>query len=81
MEQNKKKRPLKFKRLVERLCEMKWISAVDTDDSKLQYEEFLKSAYGEYKHYCEQENISGKLTTKIIDHSKNCVWLYNSETC
>ena len=30
---------------------MKWISPVDVDDSKLQYEEFFKSANGEYKHY------------------------------
>ena len=47
MVQNKEECPLKFKRLVERLCEMKWISAVDADDSKLQYEEFLKSANSE----------------------------------
>ena len=47
MVQNKEECPLKFKRLVERLCEMKWISVVDVDDSKLQHEKFLKSVKGE----------------------------------
>ena len=34
MIQNKEECPLKFKRVVEKLCEMKWISAGDADDSK-----------------------------------------------
>ena len=51
MVQNKEECPLKFKRLIERFCEMKLISAVDADDSELQYEEFSKFANGEYKHY------------------------------
>ena len=36
MVQNKEECPLKAKRLVERLCEMKWISTVDADDLKMQ---------------------------------------------
>ena len=51
MIQNKEECILKFKRLVEKLCEMKWISAVDADDSKLHYEEFLTSASSEYKNH------------------------------
>ena len=35
MVQNKAECPLKFKGLAETLCEMKWISSVDPDDSKL----------------------------------------------
>ena len=48
---NKEECPLKFKRLIQRLCEMKRISDVDADNSKLQYQEFSKSSNGDYKHY------------------------------
>ena len=74
MVQKKEECSLKLKRLVERLCEMKWISAVDGDDSKLQYEEFSKSANGEYKHYflryCKKNNCLDKLLALYIDGKK-----------
>ena len=51
MIQNKEECILKFKKLVEKICQMNWISAADADDSKLQYEEFLTSASSEYKNH------------------------------
>ena len=70
MIQNKEECILKFKRLVEKLCEMKWISAVDADDSKLQYEEFLTSASSEYKNhfldYCRNKDSIDKFLGLLI---------------
>ena len=49
MIQNKEEEcSLKFQRLAERLCDMKWISAVRADFSKLQNKEFLKSGSRKY---------------------------------
>ena len=74
MVQNKEECPLMFKWLVGRLCEMKWISAVDADYWKLQHEEFLKSANGEYKHYflgyCKKNNRLDKFLGSYIDSKK-----------
>ena len=51
MMQNKEEEcSLKFKRLAERLCDMKWISAVHADCSKLQNKEFLKSGNRKYNN-------------------------------
>ena len=74
MIQNKEECILKFKRLVEKLCEMKWISAVDADDSKFQYEEFLTSASSEYKNhfldYCRNSDSIDKFLGLYIDKKK-----------
>ena len=71
---NKEECVLKFKRLIEKLCEMKWISAVDADDSKLQYEEFLTSASSEYKNhfldYCRNNDSIDKFLGLYIDQKK-----------
>ena len=54
---------------------MKWISAVDADDSKLQYKEFLKSANSKYKHYflyyCKKNNVLDKFLGLYIDRKKS----------
>ena len=65
MVQNKEECPLKFKRLVEKLFDMKWISAVDADNSKLQHEEFLS----EYKH-CKKNSRLDKFLGLYIDRRK-----------
>ena len=54
---------------------MKWISAVDADDSKLQYEEFLTSASSEYKnhfffYYCRNNDSIDKFLGLYIDQKK-----------
>ena len=53
---------------------MKLISAVDADDSKLQYEKFLKSTNGGYKHYfldyCQKNNYLDKFLGLYIDRKK-----------
>lgn len=52
MMQNKEEEcSLKFQRLAERLCDMKWISAVRADFSKLQNKEFLKSGNRKYNNW------------------------------
>ena len=74
MVQDKEEYSLKFKRLVDRLFKMKLISAVDADDSKLQYENFLKSTNGGYKHYfldyCQTNNYLDKFLGLYIDRKK-----------
>ena len=73
MVENKEECSLKFKRLLERLCGMKWISAVGLNDSKLQYEEFLKSANSEYTHffdYYKKNNRLDKFVILDIDRKK-----------
>ena len=71
---NKEECPLKFKRLIQRLCEMKRISDVDADNSKLQYQEFSKSSNGEYKHYfwdyCKKNNRLDKFLGLYIERTR-----------
>ena len=46
---------------------------VDADDSKLQFEEFFKSANGEYKHildYCKKSNCLDKFLGTYINRKK-----------
>ena len=74
MVQDKEECSLRLKRLVEMLFEMKWISTVDVDDSKLQYEGFLNSTNGKYKHYCldysKKNNSIDKFLGLYIDRIK-----------
>ena len=46
---NKEECIRKFGSLAEKLHEKKWITAIESDSAKLQYDKFLVSAHHEYK--------------------------------
>ena len=53
---------------------MKWISAVDTDDSKLQYKEFFKSLSSKYNNCIDK--FFGLHDTKSLMNYGTLVNLY-----
>ena len=72
---------LKFGSLVEKLLEMKWITATESDSAKLQYSDFLISVHHEYQGKFLAFDMKGDLLNAFIGlyfhNNKKLVALWN----
>ena len=81
MVRNKEEYILKFGSLVEKLHEMKWITATESDSTKLQYDDFLISVHHEYQEKSLAFDMKDDLLDAFIGlyfhHHKKLVALWN----
>ena len=48
---------MKFQVLAERLCKLKWLTAHETDDADLQYDDFIDSECSKQKNLPDSINL------------------------